>query len=296
VTKRDGFDPTIERFLWQHVWTKLPFDVIAQKAAEKFGAQAPSPDDTASFLCAVGRGKCYLDRFRRDRVMARWLLENCTIGTVKEIRAVCLRHFGAPRTPSEKQMAEFLHRAGWRWWNDRKRHPGRIDGEVAAWIAAHAAESTLDELRLACTARFGAAHTPSRSVLHRHLNREGLASAGRQGNLEADGAAMDWLRRAANELPLTRLSRAMAQGFGADRARSRSAIHRQLAKLPNLPRRARLRVLGRVPDVAAWLAERGTAGTLDDLRSECVAAFGADRTPSRSAIHRFIQCLRNSGL
>lgn len=296
MIERGTFDPAIEHFLWRHAWSKLPFDVIAQKAAEQFGAQAPSPDDAAAFMCGSLRGKRNLDRFRRDRVMATWLLDNSSIGTVKDIHAASIQRFGAQRTPSLKQMGEYLHRSGWRWWTDRQRRSRRIDAEVASWIASEAAGVTISELRSACADRFGAARTPSRSALHRHLKREGLATAGWPKPLDADRAAKDWLRQAANELPLTRLSRAMVAAFGADRARSRSTIHRQLAKLPNRSRPARLGVLGRVPDIAAWVAERKTTHKLDDLRSECVDVFGADRAPSRSAIHRFIQSLRNSGL
>jgi hypothetical protein len=47
--------------------------------------------------------------------------------------------------------------------------------------------------------------------------------------------------------------------------------------------------------VAMWLAEEGWTATLDDTRARCARRFGAARTPSRSALARFLKGLGRTG-
>ena len=55
-------------------------------------------------------------------------------------------------------------------------------------------------------------------------------------------------------------------------------------------------VIDRDPELAVFVTERlQTMRRLDDLHAAAVARFGRERTPSRSAIHRYWQRLRAAG-
>lgn len=57
-------------------------------------------------------------------------------------------------------------------------------------------------------------------------------------------------------------------------------------------RRVSASPIARDAEVAAFLGERFGSAPLDDLLTACADRFGADRTPSRSAAHRFWVRLR----
>jgi hypothetical protein len=287
---RGTFPPAIERFLWfAGSRCDMSFAAVARMAADQFGSRAPSVDEVATFICHAYAGRRNLNRFRRDLDLTKWLLENSATGTINEIRARCIRRFGLIRTPSAKAIAAFLARSGYRWWRADPAAAG--PSEMDLWIRQTASHMTLKVLASACADRFGRECAPSRSALHRRLQRDGLSSAGWRPALADDKEAVALLQTACTgTVTLDELHRALVDQIGADRARSRSTIHRCLTSAVNRPAKRKGHKFSE--DIAAWLIQRCGSQTVDQLRAGCVAAYGINRAPSRSAIGRFVRKAR----
>ena len=261
------------------------FQEMARLTAERFGRSLLTADEIACFVCRQLAGKSCLNRLGRDPELAAWLRENAGAGRIDDIHAACVREFGPSRAPSRTVLAAFLHRIG-----RRGRHGDRrsIDGdpEVAAWLRAEAAQHTQMDLRLACRKRYGVARTPSRSTLSRFIHASGCHSLGRS-RLAQDPEVAGWLRERARGSTMGGLRAACLAEFGPSRTPSRTAIHRFLSRLPGGKLTRRMNWTDKDREVADWLAEHRDGATLDELHAAAVARFGAERSPSRSALARF---------
>jgi hypothetical protein len=316
LTEPKPFPPEIDRFIRADALRPtVTFDQIFRKVLARFGPAAPSYDEIATFICRAFPGRPQLARFRRDPVMTAWAVANMDTGTIAQIRRRCVALFGRDRTPSHTGLQVYLKALGRVPW--RKARPSRrvstaspisrrtwrhsgdasmvppiaaaIDPAIDIWIRQVAPHMTISALRAALVRRFRGMHMPSRSQLHRYLQRQGIATAGRPASLDANPELGQWLHDAARTNTLDQLRRAALERFGASAIPSRSVIHRFLQRRLSSGRKPRP---GWPADIATWIKERQTSLTLDDLHAGCVSVFGADRAPSRSAIHRFVQRAR----
>lgn len=163
------FPAAVEEFLW-HIGARrdVTYDTVWRLAVEKFGPAAPSLAEIATFIGVVYAGKVNVNRLHRDRAVAQWLRENKGNRTLRELRRAAVERFGKDRTPSVSSIHRYLAALPGPSITRRRRWADR-DPEVAAWVAASHAETTIDGLHAACLARFGASRTPSRSSLHRRV-------------------------------------------------------------------------------------------------------------------------------
>lgn len=108
------FPPEIEQFLRgaAYQW-HVPFDVIADWAAELFGDAAPTVDEIATFIGQHLAGKLHVNRLHRDPALAS-LARQCRASgmTIDGVRAVCVRTLGPDRTPSRSRLAHYLRLVG----------------------------------------------------------------------------------------------------------------------------------------------------------------------------------------
>jgi hypothetical protein len=290
MTTRPRFPSRIETFLWNcSRWHRMTFDAIADLARNLFGEAAPTVDQIATFVCIARRGDGWLRRFRRDRAVAELALEIARAGhTINQIRAALAQQFGEPRTPSRRALGSYLRaKLGSEWSQPvafADRHP-----LLAEWIRMAAPTMTLTALHAACVKRVGAEHAPSRSALHRYLVAVGIRPLGRQSKIAVHPALAALIRERAGSCTLRELRRLAVKLLGEHDAPSVSAIHRYVM---GLRRAGSGRRGGRVaadPEVAVWFLANHHGKTLDWRIAECTAQFGAARTPSRSALHRFLR-------
>lgn len=112
--------------------------------------------------------------------------------------------------------------------------------------------------------------------------------------LRRDRELAEWMRQNASALGIDALRAACLAAFGPERTPSRSAIGRFLTAEAKRRDRARTKsLLARDGEVANWLREEAPQSTLNALLDRCERRFGAARTPSRTALSRF---LSNAGI
>lgn len=106
-----------------------------------------------------------------------------------------------------------------------------------------------------------------------------------------DEGVRAFIERQPRHLTFSEVAAACLREFGPERAWSRSEIvtywHR--AHPPQLGVPARV---DRDPEVRDFLADRLGRLTLDEIIDQCRAAFGAERTPGRSTVHKLWSRLR----
>jgi hypothetical protein len=190
--------------------------------------------------------------------------------------------------PTAPQIAAFLGRT-LRGKSSLNRF-GR-DPELAAWLRQHSSAGRLSDVHTACIQALGPDRTPSRTGIAAFLHAAGRRGRhGDGGRLDRDPEVAAWLRAEAVGHTLDELCNACAGRYGHARTPSRSAVGRFLkaAGYQCPGHRSRLH---RDPEVAEWLRERAPGRTMDELRLACADTFGAPRTPSRTAIHRYLSRL-----
>lgn len=100
-----------------------------------------------------------------------------------DLEAMVADRFGADAGWTKERIADF-----WRWSVPvLSGKPSRLerDHDVRRFVEDRLHRQTLDEIRAACAAAFGAARTPSRSALHRYGSRLRRLAAFRRSRQEA---------------------------------------------------------------------------------------------------------------
>jgi hypothetical protein len=95
-----------------------------------------------------------------------------------------------------------------------------------------------------------------------------------------------FVHRATREVTFSELARQCRERFGPDRAWSA----RKIAIFWHRTRRPRWSTLSRIevdPEVRDFVDDRLGLFTIDRIRSLCLARFGRERAPSKSAIGRY---------
>jgi len=159
----------------------------------EFGGTGPTAAEIAAFLGRAMRGKSSLNRLGRDTELAAWLRQHRAGGKLEDILAACIDRFGVDRAPSRTALAAFLHAAGRRGRHGDGRRLDR-DPEVAEWLLSEAPKRTLAQLIAACSHRWGAKRTPSRSAAARFLQSAGCRGRGKRLRLDGDAEVAAWLR------------------------------------------------------------------------------------------------------
>ncbi len=298
----------------------LSFPAMAELAAERFGCTGPSAAQIAAFLGRTLSGKSSLNRIGRDPELVDWLIRNGATGRLSDIHAACVRAFSPDRAPSLTAIGTFLRAAGRRGRHGDVRRLD-FDPEVAAWLRTEATAHNLDTVRAGCAARYGAERTPSRSGLLRFLRAAGITPLDCRGRIAQDAEVGEWLAEHASCLKIAELHAGCLARFGAARtpgrstirrflarrlvgvsaqhatrakrpevlrAPSRSALHRHLSRRGGAACAGRRSRMDRDAEVADWLRANAAGQTLDELHAASAERFGAARTPSRSALHRFL--------
>lgn len=87
------------------------------------------------------------------------------------------------------------------------------------------------------------------------------------------------------------IEKAVHERFGADCGWTR--LHIMALWLDNITvRKGTFSAFDRDPEVREFVNDRLFRVSLDELRALCLATFGAERAPSRSALHRHSQRIR----
>jgi hypothetical protein len=207
-------------------WWHVTFDVIAGRAAENFGAAAPTVDEVATFIGQFRAGKMHVNRLHRDPAMAAFVRRRRASGdTIDAVHAACARTFGPYRTPSRSVLARYLHLAGARWRSASAAATAQAP-DLDPWLTLNAANMTLSALHAACAAKFGSKVAPSRSALHRRLRRLGVAAAGKRGRLAQHPELAAWMAAEWHNGTLDQWHAAGVAKFGTVLTPSRSALHR----------------------------------------------------------------------
>lgn len=171
-----------------------------------------------------------------------------------------------------------------------KMHVNRLhrDPAMAAFVRrCRASGMTIDAVHAACVQKFGPDRTPSCTRLGSYLLLAGVpwrsgsaAAAAQRSELER------WLTQTAPHMTLSALHTACVARFGSKITHGRSALHRRLQHL-GVATAGKSGRLALDPELATWMAAECHNGTLDQWHDAGVTRFGPDRTPSRSALHRY---------
>lgn len=106
-----------------------------------------------------------------------------------------------------------------------------------------------------------------------------------------DEGVRAFIERQPRHLPFSEVAAACLSEFGPERAWSRSEIEAYWHRA-HRPQFGPVSKVDRDPEVRDFLADRLGRLTLDQVLGECRQAFGTERTPSRSSIHKFWSQIR----
>lgn len=265
---------------------RLTFAEMAALARWRFGPAGPDASEVATHLGAVLHGEPRLKRLDRDLELAEWVVANARAGTLDELLGAIRTTFGEARTPSRSVLGRFLRGLG-----RRGRMPDAerlaFDVKLLSFLRDKAPGRSLSELGALCEARFGADRAPSKSELHRLLQKEKIGF-GRPRGRQVDAEVMTWLRWAARHWPVAEVRKRGLALFGKARMPSRNSLYEMLpqpARGAGAVRRFKVAKDREVLDVARRLAGSMPAGR---LHAELVSRFGEARAPSRSALGRLL--------
>jgi FAD/FMN-containing dehydrogenase len=113
-------------------------------------------------------------------------------------------------------------------------------------------------------------------------------------------AALETMKGALAQLSLSDALDVTSQLLADLAADNPAPVKRKAKRVPSVlqeRKRGRISTIEGDSDVEAFLLSLQGKRTLDEMRDACAEKFGVDRTPSRSALHRYVQKLkyRNSG-
>jgi hypothetical protein len=168
-----------------------------------------------------------------------------------------------------------------------KRFPARI--EEFLWHIGARMDVTFDAVARLAAEYFGSA-APTVDEIATFIC-EAYRGKVNLNRMHRDTAVARWLRVNKRGRTVRELRRAAVERFGEARVPSASRIHAYLSTLPGRSLTKRQNWADRNPEVADWVSAHRAECTIDALRAGCLAAFGASRTPSRSALGRRVAFL-----
>ena len=247
------------------------------------------------------RGRGQWSTLEESPELATHVLANAAGMTLNELLQDCRRLFPSAPQPSRSALARFL-RAEFGIRSKGKpstiaRHP-----DLAAFVQARARRMTVDKLLAECRAAFPAVPV-SRTGLHRAIRvaRESLDLApsgrarpkrrplGRQPSIEKNPELAAFIRRqceGATIWQVQRVRKMCAGAFPDIPLPSRSTLARFMRR--ELGVRVQNRIAADV-ELQAYLRQRAPGASVPELRNACLRRFGAVRTPSLSALHRWMK-------
>ncbi|MDN7351885.1 hypothetical protein [Acetobacter senegalensis] len=163
----------------------------------------------------------------------------------------------------------------------------RRDSELAEWLRQNQSMEVIDDLLTACIRQFGAARVPPKAEIEAFLAKEKRKY--HVGNLVISSDVAEFLFGLVTGPLVTyeQLARAIRIKFGRDTQLTAADIATFLGTVKKGA--PFLNQLFRDQEVAGWLRQNQTLGSLDQIRDACIAQFGAPRVPSRSTVAAFLK-------